>query len=497
MNSARDASRSPRRPGVDGRAYPLVLVTAALVLVTLSEGILLGVVPSTVAGIGRLLHVSPGSLNWIISVQLLATGVCTPLFSRLGDIRGHRRILRVAVVLTAAGGILIAVAPNFALLLTGRALQGPAGAFTPLAIGILRDRADPAHLRRGIAVVVTGASVGAALGALAAAGLYRVTGSVRDVLWIPAACSAAAAVAAFTFVPETRWRARLRVDWLGAVSLSAGLAVLLLALASGAGWGWASGRTLGTLTASVILLGAWVAVELRTADPLIDLRAASRRAVAPLYLASLPIGVAFFGATTATNTFLAASKRASGYGFDLDVTAIAYVGLVNACAVTLGAMIVPRLIKRMGHRPTIYAGCGAMLTGYAGLAAWHGTVWPVVVAGSVSSLGMGLVASAMAVALTERSDTASTGISVGLYITVRAIGGSLAGAGFAALLNRITVAGTGIPREWAYVAIWLICGLASVLALLMVAAARPNDQQHRTRIRFDRHPRSAASRQPG
>jgi MFS family permease len=251
------------------------------------------------------------------------------------------------------------------------------------------------------------------------------------------------------------------------------------------------------LAASVVLLGVWVAIELRVAHPLIDVRAASRRAVAPFYLASLPIGVAFFGATTATNTFLAASEKASGYGFGLDVTALAYVGLAIASAVTLGAMVVPRLVKWMGHRPTIYAGCAAMFAGYAGLVAWHGAVWQVVVASSVASLGMGLVASAMAVALTERSDTASTGISVGLYITVRAIGGSIAGAGFAALLTRITVAGTGIPRESAYVAVWLICGLSSVLALLIVAAATLNDNRNRAGIRRDRHPQSAVGRQPG
>jgi MFS family permease len=474
--STPDALRRPHRAGVDGRGYPFVLVSAALVLVTLSEGVLLSVVPSAVAGIGKLLHVSPGSLNWVITVQLLATGVCTPALSRLGDIRGHRQILRVAVLLTAAGGVLMAVAPDFALLLVGRALQGPAGAFTPLAIGILRDRAGTSRLRRGIAAVVTGVTAGAALGLFAAAELYRATGSVRDVLWIPAACSAGAAAAAFAFVPETRWRSRLRMDWLGALGLSAGLGVLLLALASGVGWGWASGRTTGALTASLVLLGAWVAVELRVTDPLIDLRTMSRRAVAPLYLASFPIGVAFFGATTATTTFLAASKKAAGYGFDLDVTAIAFVGLASAAALVLGAMVVPRLVKRMGHKPAVHAGCFAMLAGYTGLATWHDALWQVVAAGSVSSLGMGLVASAMAVVLTERADAGSTGISIGMYITVRAVGGSMAGAGFAALLTRATIAGTGVPREWAYVAVWLTCGLASLLSLLIVAATT-HDQQ--------------------
>ncbi len=431
-----------------------MLVCAALALVTLSDGVLLSVVPSAIAGIGRLLHVSPGSLNWVITVQLLATGVCTPVFSRLGDIRGHQQMLRAAVLIAAAGGVLMAMAPSFGLLLIGRAMQGPAGAFTPLAVGILREHAGTRRLRQGTVAVVTGATAGVALGFLTAAQLFQGTDSVRDVLWIPAACSVVAAAAAFAFVPETRWRSRLRMDWLGALSLSAGLGVLLLALASGDGWGWASGRTVGVLAGGLVVLGVWVVVELLVTDPLIDLRAMSRRTVAPLYLASLPIGVAFFGAATATNTFLAASKQTARYGFGLAVTAVAYIGLANAVAAILGALLVPRLIRRLGHRPTIGVGCFVMLAGYTGLATWHDSLWPVVVTNSVSGLGIGLVASAMAVVLTERSGPASTGIAIGMWITVRAIGGSMAGAGFAALLTRVTISGTAIPREWAYVAVW-------------------------------------------
>ena len=151
--------------------------------------------------------------------------------------------------------------------------------------------------------------------------------------------------------------------------------------------GLVSGRTIGVLTASLVLLGAWVAVESRVTDPLIDLRAMSRRTGAPFYLASLPIGVAFFGAATATTTFMAASEHLAGYGFGLDVTALAYVGLATTTAIVLGAMVVPRLVKRVGHKPAVYTACAAMLAGYIGLAAWHGALWQVIVASSVSSFG--------------------------------------------------------------------------------------------------------------
>jgi hypothetical protein len=80
------------------------------------------------------------------------------------------------------------------------------------------------------------------------------------------------------------------------------------------------------------------------------------------------------------------------------------------------------------------------------------------------------------VVLTERSGPAATGISVGAWITVRAIGGSMAGTGFAALLTRVTITGTGIPRESAYIAVWLTCGLAALLSLLITATATRNAQ---------------------
>jgi MFS family permease len=448
-----------------------VLLVAALASVTFAEGTLLAVVPVAVAGIGGLFGLSAGALNWVSTAQLLSTVVCTPAFSRLGDMTGHRRVLRVAVLVAALGAVLAAVAPDFGLLLAGRVLQGPIGAFTPLAVGILRDRLRTDQLRRGIGVVVAALTAGSAAGLVIAAEVYQASHSVRAVLWIPAACLIAAAIVTFRLVPETRRHAPGRMDWLGALLLGAGLAMLLLVLADGAAWGWVSGRTAGWLAGGVSALVLWAVVELRTADPLIDLRAVSRRAVAPFYLASLTIGVAFFGATTATTTFLASSRTAVGYGFGLDITAIAYVGLPGSCAVILGALAVAPVARQAGHRATVCLGCACLLAGYGGLAGWHGEIWQLIVFGSVAALGVGVVSGAMPVVLTERAARTSAAISTGLFITGRAVGGSIAGAGFAALLTRITIGHTDIPRQIGYVGVWLICAVAALVSLVIVATA--------------------------
>jgi MFS family permease len=463
-----DATQSAER--LTRRAFWRVALV--LVLATFSEGVLLTVVPAEAAAIGGLFRVSAGSLILMSTVQLLSVGICTPVFSRLGDIRGHRRMLRLALSFAAAGGVLVALAPDYGLLLGGRALEGPAGAFTPLAIGILRDRVGADRLRQGISAVVVGVSAGAALSLLATAQLYQSSGSLRAVLWIPAGCSIVAWAAGCTMVPAARERLRQAAfDWPGAVLLSAGLAAVLLLLATGSSWGWTSGRSTAALAAGVALTGGWVVVELRAADPLIDLRSLSRRALAPFYLASIPVGVAIYGAGTATVTFMAAAKSATGYGFALGVTAIAYVGLPSTVALVLGAALVPVLARRAGHKPAVYSGCAALLAGYLGMAAWHGALWQLVVANCALGLGTGLVSSSLPVVLTERAGPGSAAISTGFFITGRALGGSMASAGFAALLTGATIAHTSTPTQGAYVTIWVSCGLAALLALLVVAAA--------------------------
>src|ERR1700761_345826 len=120
------------------KTLAFMLVTA-LVTVTFGEGVLLAVVPTAVAGVGRLFRVAPGRLNWVSTVQLVSLAVCTPVFAQLGNRWGYARLLRIAAATSAVGAGLAALSPTFAVFLLGRALQGPVGAFTPLAVGVIRS----------------------------------------------------------------------------------------------------------------------------------------------------------------------------------------------------------------------------------------------------------------------------------------------------------------------------------------------------------------------
>jgi hypothetical protein len=319
--------------------------------------------------------------------------------------------------------------------------------------------------------IAAGLLAGSAVGLVVAAGAYSVSGNTRAVLWIPAVFFAVSLLMLLTIVPESQCRARVRLDWAGALTLSAGLVMLLLAIAKGSSWEWTSARTLGAVIAAGLLLAAWVVTELTVREPLVDLRLAARRSIAPLYLASITLGAAFFGAQTATSSFLASPRKLLGYGFTLGLTDLALVLVPGSVTAVLGALIVVPVARRWGHKVMLCAGCLAMAGGYGAMALWHGTLGEFVTTLCLTNLGTGIVTAGVPVIVAERAQRTATGIGAGLFNTAKGVGGSIAGGSFAAVLAAISIARTSVPREGAYEVVWLVCGGCALVSMLIISAA--------------------------
>jgi MFS family permease len=172
-------------------------------------------------------------------------------------------------------------------------------------------------------------------------------------------------------------------------------------------------------------------------------------------------------------TFASAPRKVTGFGFGLDITGIALIGLSPTIAIVAGAVTAPRLVRLIGHERTIVTGCLIGFAGATAQAVWHYALWQWVIVIGVAAAGVGLIASAMSMALAERTDPTSTGIALGMLATVRAVGGSVASAGAGAILNSAISAETHFPREWAYVTVWFVIGgLTSLIAVPIVALSR-------------------------
>lgn len=466
MTRPNPPSSAPRSLGVFG-------VVGFLVFVELVSGLVQGMMPTLLPRIGTELHVSAGNLNWVNSAQLLSSAVCVPLFARLGDMYGHRRLLRVAAVALAAGSMLVAWAPSYAVFLLGRVLQGALAALLPLEIGLVRDRLSPERSRGAVAFLVGSLTLGASAGLVLSGLLGEAISGVRGILWIPAVAALFCVGVVFFLVPESVTRAAGRVDWAGAVLLSSGLAALLLAIAEGPQLGWLDARTLGLFAVAVVAAAAWVRVELRVAEPIVDLRLTVRRELLPVYVAAFMLGTATFGAQTAAAVFVASPASQLGYGFGYDTLGIAWLMLPNGLMAFVAATVAGRLIRRVGPRAVLASGGGLMTAGYAVLVLAHGEPWQFVAANSLIGFATGLSISAMPALIMDASPADRTGIATGLHNTAKTLGGSVAGAVFAAVLTAVTLQGTEVPTESAYRIVWACCAAVALLIAVAALAIRP------------------------
>lgn len=451
----------PARPGAGGAS--VAAVVGFLVFVELVSGITQGMLPTLLPHLGAVLDISAGKLGWVSTAQLLAAAISVPIFSRLGDMYGHRKLLRIAVLCLALGSILVACAPNFGLLLVGRILQGPLAALLPLEIGLVRDRLNPEGARSAIGLLIGALTFGASAGMVVAGLLSKTISNVHGILWVPAIAVVLCAGVVFFLVPESTTRARGSVDWAGAGLLSVGLGALLLAIAQGPDWGWTASSTLAFFALGLIAMAVWVLVELRVPAPLIDIRLTVSRGLAPVYTASFTLGAALFGSQTAALLFFSSPPEKLGYGFGYDALGIAWMMLPSSALAFAGSTLAPRLTRAIGGRTVLTLSGMAMTVGYVIMVFAHAEPWQVVLANCVIGLGNGLALSALPALVLDTAPAERTAIATGVFNSSKTLGGSVGGAVFAAVLTAITFQGTEVPKESAYTTVWWCCAGVSIL----------------------------------
>ncbi|KAA9157332.1 MFS transporter [Amycolatopsis acidicola] len=318
-----------------------------LVVMELASGLTQGWISPLLSSFVERYGLTSADANWITASALLSTVVCVPLLSKLGDIYGHKRLLAVAASCVALGSVIVAIAPDFGLLLAGRVLQGAITAFLPLEFAIVRERAGE-RAGRGIGLLVGALTIGASLGLLLA-GVAKQYLSLSATLWIPAVLMILAIVVLLFLVPETTTRKTGGVDWLGAALLGGGLVLFLGALGNGARWGWTDARTLTGMLGGLAVLVLWVWVEQRVRHPLVDLALLRGGGQGLPLLTAFVFGAHLFGSSAPNSVFLATKPRSTGFGLGLAGSALGGALLVLGATMFLGTALAAWLTKRLGR----------------------------------------------------------------------------------------------------------------------------------------------------
>ncbi len=450
------------------RPGPLVLALA-LGVTTLS--LLQSLVVPVLGTIEDQLDVSPAAAGWVLTANLLAAAVLTPVLGRLGDLRGERPVILGILVAVALGTLLVIVTSSLPLLLLGRILQGASYGLFPLSISVLRRELPAERLGVAMSVVSSTLAVGGVAGLVATGLLVGDGGDYRRPFWIGLGVAVLALVLAHRLLPRRPSAAAGRVDWWGAAVLGAGLVLFLLPVSQGNAWGWASPGVVGCLAGSVAVLAGWVVLQRRTAQPLVRPgMLADRRTIVP-NVAGLMIGIALFASFLAVLQYVQAPPEVTGYGFGASVLEASVVYLLPGGVV--GILVAPlagRVVTRVGALPTLLAGAASGVAGFLLLAFLRGEPWLVVLAGLLTQLSVTVAYAALPALVVQAVHEDETGVANAVNSIARSVGQALGSTVAVTLIAATLDPATGYPGAAAYTGVGLI-GAGATLAVALVAVA--------------------------
>lgn len=455
------AASGDRRP----RSPVLIVTLLALsgVVVSLQQTLLLPLLPE----LPSLLGVSADSASWLVTATLLSGAIATPTIARLADMYGKRRMMVVALTASVAGSLLGALSEALPLLITARALQGIGMALIPVAIAIMRDELPPERVPLGVALMSATLAIGAGVG-LPLSGLISEHMDWHATFWLTGAVGVVLLVAVALGLPESPVRTSGTFDVRGAIVLSVALTAVLLALSKGAQWGWTSPEILALVAAGIVLLAVWAPLELRTPNPLVDLRVAARRAVLLVNVASILTGFAMFINMLIT-TQLLQMPAVTGYGQGLDVLDTGLWMIPNAAAFGLMAPVSAWLIRRFSPQIALLTGAVIMAVAYVGRVFLSDTLAQIVIGSVVVGIGTAMAYGAMPTLVMRAVPVTETASANGLNVLLRSIGTSTASATTAAVTTAsvVIVGGRELPSALSLLVLFWIAAITALGAVVV------------------------------
>ncbi|GEE02429.1 MFS transporter [Gordonia spumicola] len=410
------------------------------------------------------MHFSPQGLSWVVNAYAIAFGGLLLLSGRLSDRFGPRSLLRFGFALFTVASLAAYLCHEPWQVIVVRVLQGVgAAAVAPAAItSVALTFREPAQRARGFAAIAIGASVGGAVGVVLSGVITDALGW-RTVIACGAVVSAVGLAISYA-APGPLDGADRRTDWAGGVLATGGLTVLTYGIVTATDNGWGSARTIGWFAVAASLLIAFVAVERRTAVPLVDFRVLGSREVLIPCLVLAVVVAGQFGAFYFVSLYLQ-----MGLGYSATKTGVVFLPFCfgTVAAVRLAAWLVPKV----GARRVVAAGTAIATVGFllfAPLPTDGGFLTAILIPSLVTSVGIGMVFLPLPNVATAAVAPAAAGMVSGLLNTFRQVGGAL---GLAILVTVSAAVNSGadvLPgyRAALFVSAGLVaaaCGIAFLL----------------------------------
>ncbi len=446
MTSTQEASAVPgSAAGASGATHPHPRTHHRLALVVIATAQLMVMLDLTIVNIAlpsiqRELHFSATNLTWVVDAYVLVFGGLLLLGGRTGDLFGRRRMFAVGIAAFAGASLAGGLATDQAWLIAARAVQGIGAAIaSPAALSlVVTTFEEGAPRNRAMGVYAGMSAAGGALGLLLGGILVDVA-SWRWVLFV----NVPIAIAVLVLTPVSIGAVRApsgrshRLDVPGALSISAGMALLVYGLVSAPTNGWSNARTDLAFVVAAVLLGLFVAVERSSKEPLIPLGFLRNRNRAAGFGVVLLLGAAMLSLIFFLTQFLQDILHYSPI-----LAGVAYLPIPASVAAT--SVVVSRLVRRYGVRrflvvgPALVAAGLLWVSGVNAASSYAQVFGPLVLVG----LGMGLSFVPLTLNAVSSVEAHQSGLASALLNTSQQVGGSLG------LATLVTVAATATHDQF-------------------------------------------------
>ena len=452
-------SGTPAAPAVRRGAVILLLLAAAALMVNYVETMLVPALPTLVAFFDGVPYTT---IAWVVSAYLLVGVSTTPLFAKLGDIYGKKRMLVVVLgiytVAVAITGFTPAIATALGLsrynavylLIAVRGLQGVGLAMFPLAFAMIGEDLPPAQVGQAQGLIAAMFAIGAALGLFGGAWVIQTYGW-QDAYHLVIPIAVLILGLAIWELPESRHRLQSRLDVPGAALLGGALATFLVGLSQGPAWGWGNlgavrigGAPFGVPEFFVVSAALAVLFYLRertAAAPMVRLERFRERNLAIAYVVALLVGTSIFlgfvGVTILVETPIV--------GLGRTVFEFGVLSLPTTMSMLVAAPFVGRAISRFGPKPVMMLGAGLATVGFVLMLTFDTSYNEVILTPIPTFVGLVamLISVTNIVVLSSRKD--ETGIQTGMAEMFQDLGASIGPVLVAAILASFTgVFATGV-----------------------------------------------------
>jgi EmrB/QacA subfamily drug resistance transporter len=452
-------------------ALPFAAIVLAMLPAVLDQTILATALPTIASDLGRLTDVS-----WVVTAYVVAAAAATPLWGKLGDRHGRKRLLELALGLFLAASALCGFAQDIPFLIGARMVQGAAaGGLMALAMAVVGDLVEPRERGRYQGYIAAAFAVATVAGPLLG-GVLVDSASWRWVFYVNLPLGLVALAGLRLRLPAAPVeRPASRLDASGGALLAAATSALMLAcIWGGERYAWGSPEIVGLLGAALALGVALVARERRAADPIVPLDLLRTRTVAVASVALFLTTASLFAVIVFVPLFLQTTTGASP-------TEAGLLLVPMMLGITLSTNIAGRAIARTGrYKRYPVAGLALMTGALVALAAFAGDPSRAAtgIALAVFGFGFGMVGQVLIVAVQNGVDRRRLGIAMATTSFFRGLGGAVGaavlGAVFAAHVGTSGTSGA-VGRDHVIdgvQAVFLLAAPVAALALAVVLLLR-------------------------